>query len=314
MIQFIKRMKLLYSVYNFFHKKQLSHNEVVFKKLGLKKKYYSSLSSSDFNNLTSVQEATAPIDKSRLSSCELFLKADAASKESLLSFEENGYAIINSYLTVKQVDEINAEISSLVEQKKLKFKYGRKLMFGIHASDLLRNIGNDKNLKELLSVFLGGTPVLFQSINFITGSEQNTHSDSIHMTTYPLGGLLGAWFALEDISGENGPLHYYPKSHKLPYYLNADYHNEGNAYLLGDKSYTDYERMIKRKIAEQNLPKVKFLARKGDLLIWHANLFHGGEPHLNKQQTRKSMVFHYFKEGAICYHEITQRPALIKNH
>jgi hypothetical protein len=27
--------------------------------------------------------------------------------------------------------------------------------------------------------------------------------------------------------------------------------------------------------------------------------------------TRKSMVAHYFAEGVICYHEISQRPALV---
>jgi hypothetical protein len=48
------------------------------------------------------------------------------------------------------------------------------------------------------------------------------------------------------------------------------------------------------------------------MMIWHANLFHGGEPHLDKSKTRKSVVFHYFDENSICYHEITQRPALMR--
>ncbi|HEY0067620.1 MAG TPA: hypothetical protein VGB46_09655, partial [Flavisolibacter sp.] len=97
----------------------------------------------------------------------------------------------------------------------------------------------------------------------------------------------------------------------LPYYLNADYNNEGNSWLIGDKTYTEYEKMIEEKIRESNLPKKIFTARKGDLLIWHANLFHGGEPHLDKDRTRKSMVFHYFGRETVCYHEITQRPAII---
>jgi len=144
------------------------------------------------------------------------------------------------------------------------------------------------------------------------GSEQRTHSDSIHMTTYPAGGLLGVWIALDDISESNGPLHYYAGSHKLPYYMNADYNNEGSRWLIGDKSYTAYEEMIDRKINDIGLPKKIFTASKGDLLVWHANLFHGGEPHTDKNKTRKSMVLHYFKKGAVCYHEITQRPAIIK--
>lgn len=314
MLQFLKRVKLLYSGYNFFHKKQLSHNEAVFKKMGLKKKYYSSISSKDFKGLRLAEKEMAQIGKDKLSSTKIFNSLDMSSQQSLQAFQETGYAIIRNYLSAQKVDEINAEIGSLLAEKKLKYKYGRKLMFAIHISKLLRDVGNDEQMKEILGVLLGGTPILFQSINFLMGSEQDTHSDSIHMTTYPLGGLLGVWVALEDITEENGPLHYYPASHKLPYYLNADYQNEGNLFLLGNKSYADYETMIKQKIQEQALTKVRFLAKKGDLLIWHANLFHGGEPHLNKQKTRKSMVFHYFKKGSICYHEITQRPALIKNY
>jgi phytanoyl-CoA hydroxylase len=106
-------------------------------------------------------------------------------------------------------------------------------------------------------------------------------------------------------------IHYYPGSHLLPYYLNPDYSNVGNKWLIGDKSYTAYEDMLEFKVKEQNLQKLVFKANKGDLLIWHANLMHGGEPHLNKNKTRKSMVFHYYAKHCICYHEIKQRPALI---
>jgi ectoine hydroxylase-related dioxygenase (phytanoyl-CoA dioxygenase family) len=132
------------------------------------------------------------------------------------------------------------------------------------------------------------------------------------MTTFPLGKLIAVWVALEDISMDKGPLHYYPGSHLLPYYLNSDYSNEGNRWLIGDQSYAAYEKMISEKIREAQLKKQVFLANKGDILIWHANLFHGGEPHASQNKTRKSMVFHYFGEDAVCYHEITQRPALME--
>jgi ectoine hydroxylase-related dioxygenase (phytanoyl-CoA dioxygenase family) len=314
MIQLIKRTKLVYSIYNFFHKSELAHNVPLFKKLGLKKKYYSSLSSKDFTGLPKDLSESITTDKQKLAACALFSNISDRARESLLSFDDQGFAIIDHYLSIQQADAVNAEIGRLLEQRKLKLNERNKIMFAIHASSLIWNTGNNENLKEVLSVLLGGKAILFQSINFLKGSEQATHSDSIHMTTFPLGGLLGVWIALEDITEENGPLHYYPGSHKLPYYLNSDYGNEGNAFFLGNKSYTDYENMIAERIKAQKMEKVKFFAKKGDLIIWHANLFHGGDPHLNKEKTRKSMVFHYFNEDAICYHEITQRPALIKQY
>lgn len=67
---------------------------------------------------------------------------------------------------------------------------------------------------------------------------------------------------------------------------------------------------MKQIIAENPLEKKILLAKKGDVFIWHANLMHGGEPMLNKEQTRKSMVVHYFANDVIAYHEISERPAI----
>ena len=60
-------------------------------------------------------------------------------------------------------------------------------------------------------------PRALQTIASHKGSQQGLHSDSIHMTTYPLGYLTAAWIAFEDIDPDCGPLVYYPGSHRLPY-------------------------------------------------------------------------------------------------
>ncbi len=310
MTGFIRRLKPVYAIYNFFHRGALQHNIALYKKYGLKKNYFSSISSSDFSHLAA---SNSPADATlSLNSSVLFQQADATTRESMKTFNENGFLIIKNYLSVPQADAINAEMDNLLKAGMVKQGHRNKIMFAFHQSALLRKLATDEKLLQLLSLLLQGKATLFQSINFIMGSEQRTHSDSIHMTTYPLGGLLGVWIALDDITENNGPLHYYPGSHKLPYYLNSDYHNEGSALLLGKKSYAEYEEMIAARIAAEGLEKKIFTARKGDLLVWHANLFHGGEPHTDRQLTRKSMVLHYFKQGAVCYHEISQRPALLK--
>ena len=306
----IRRLKIVYILYNIFKKKNLLLNERLYKKIGLNKYYFSPVSSKDFKN---IEKNMLPTNGHvpKIEETTLFQNSDLRSQESILNFENQGYAIIKKYLDESTVDSINTEIDTLLRQKLVDFKHGKKIMFAIHKSKLLKELGSDQGLLELLSSMLQENVKLFQSINFMEGSEQHTHSDSIHMTTFPLGGLLGVWIALEDINLDNGPLHYYPGSHKLPYYLNEDYNNEGNFFLLGKKDYSDYEKMIEEKIEENSIKKVVFTAKKGDVIIWHANLFHGGEPHLDKTKTRKSMVFHYFADNRICYHEITQRPALM---
>lgn len=301
-------------VYNFFQKKYLKHNLAIYQKLGLEKKYYSPISSKDFNLISKekVDALLADTPVKAISLCALYINASKEDKLSLDNFEKEGFAVLKNYLCEKEVNAVNEEIEKIVVNKIIKFKWNHKIMFAIHHSERIRKIGNDPKLRELLGGCIRGNAILFQSINFLQGSEQASHSDSIHMTTFPFGGLVGVWIALEDIEEDNGPLHYYPGSHILPYYMNKDYENEGTQCLIGDKPYTEYEKMIAQKVKEKGLEKKIFTAKKGDLLIWHANLFHGGEPHLNKEKTRKSMVFHYFRENAICYHEINQRPAIIK--
>jgi len=309
----LRRVKLAYEVYNFFRKKELEHNIDLFRKYGVKKKYYSSISSEDFKNI----DQEKALDTSGLKSVKdisFYQEQDAETQKSIDSFEDEGFCIIRNFLNAENVKSINDEIERLLDAKEIEFKYNSKLMFAIHKSKVIRDLCSNHKLDELLNTLIRGKAKLFQSINFKSGSEQDTHSDSIHMTTFPLGGLLGVWIALEDITLKNGPVHYYPRSHKLPYYMNRDYDNVGGKFLLGDKGYAAYEKMIDQKVEEQNIQKIPFLAKAGDMFIWHANLLHGGEPHLDKSKTRKSMVLHYFDSNRICYHEITQRPALIKNY
>jgi len=311
MLNFIKRLRFVYGLYNFFHKDQLVHNLAFYRRYGIRKNYYSSVSSKDFRHLQPEAMTSDAAITTRLLSSKSFTALTEEDRNSLLQFHDNGYAILRNFFPAAKVDEANKAIDDLLQQKKAGFRNGGKIMFAFRQSPVLKEMGKDPALIELLSILIGTEAQLFQSINFLMGSEQDTHSDSIHMTTFPLGRLIAVWIALEDIGPDNGPLHYYPGSHRLPYYLNSDYDNEGNALLIGDKDYSAYEEMIREKIRESGLPRRIFEAKKGDLLIWHANLCHGGEPHLNKQRTRKSMVFHYFGKDAVSYHEITQRPALM---
>jgi phytanoyl-CoA hydroxylase len=305
----IRRLKLTYALYNFFHKEELKHNIPNYRKYGLAKKYYSPISSLDFKHLP---QDKLVVDSEKLYATNIYKQGDLETKEQIENYSKTGYIVLKNFLSDTNAENINKEINDLLEQKRVTFKYGNKIMFALHHSQLLRDTGKDEKLIELLNVLIDGKAKLFQSINFLSGSEQDTHSDSIHMTTYPLGGLLGVWIALEDIDETNGALHYYPGSQNLPYYLNEEYDNVGTKFLIGDKDYTAYEKMLQEKIATLGLQKEIFRAKKGDVLIWHANLMHGGEAHTDKSKSRKSMVFHYFKEGSICYHELTQRPALMR--
>ena len=65
-------------------------------------------------------------------------------------------------------------------------------------------------------------------------------------------------------------------------------------------------------LSQNQFEKEVFLPKKGDVIIWHANLIHGGAPVTDPSLTRKSMVVHYYAKDVIKYHEITERPSLME--
>jgi hypothetical protein len=149
-------------------------------------------------------------------------------------------------------------------------------------------------------------PKVLQTIASHKGSQQPEHSDSIHMTTYPLGYLTAAWIAFEDIHPDSGPLVYYPGSHRLPYVFSndvdiseSDYKREGYAAYQAK-----YEPFIQRLLKKHQLEPHYFHAKKGDVLIWHANLIHGGSARRDMAHSRRAVVVHFFVKGAFVYHDL----------
>ena len=160
-------------------------------------------------------------------------------------------------------------------------------------------------------LLFGRKTVPFQTIIGHAGSEQKAHSNSIHMTTYPLGFLVANWIAFEDISPASGPLEYYPGSHRLPYLLSAEVGITAREFAeKGYAIYSEkYEPAIQRLCEDAGLTRQTFLAKKGDVLFWHANLVHGGSLRVDPNASRKALVCHYFAEGVVTYHDLSGNPS-----
>jgi ectoine hydroxylase-related dioxygenase (phytanoyl-CoA dioxygenase family) len=131
-----------------------------------------------------------------------------------------------------------------------------------------------------------------QSIFFQWGSGQALHRDPIHVRVHPASHLVAAWIALEDISAGSGPLTYVPGSHRVPYqefepgrYF-ADIGKDGAAAIQALET-ADIERC-----RAAGLEARPFLARRGEVLIWHHSLLHGGSIPTDPEATRKSFVVH----------------------
>lgn len=160
---------------------------------------------------------------------------------------------------------------------------------------------------RITDLLFGRETVPFQTIIGHKSSQQAPHSDAIHMTTYPLGYLLAAWIAFEDVHPDSGPLTYFPKSHRLlPYLLSADVRIEMMKFKEEGATYnTRYERRLQQYLEAYGLQSQPFCPQKGDVLFWHANLVHGGSRRKNLAHSRRALVCHYFAKGAFTYHDLS---------
>lgn len=310
----LRRVKLLHVLYNVKNYSRLKGNKSLYERFGISKSVVASVS---HKSITKPAEEKPWLDLPNAMQQMIqhpdWKKFGSAVQNELMQWPDRGYVILREFFR-NEVDQINRELENILETKSLDFDYtNSRIMNAWQASPSIQKIVHHPEMIRILSFLLGKKVTPFQTINFFKGSEQETHSDFIHMTTEPKGFLIAAWIALEDIGADQGPLHYYPGSHKLPYVLGDSFDHSSTAWAVGDDLYANFEKKIHEEIIEHKLEKQIFHAKKGDVLFWHANLLHGGEEVNNPESSRKSLVIHFFCEGdVLCYHEITQRPAIIR--
>jgi hypothetical protein len=111
--------------------------------------------------------------------------------------------------------------------------------------------------------------------------------------------MCGVWLALEDVADDAGPLVYYPGTHKWP----IVYNDQIGLRMTGSpQSGTQafYTELWAALVEKHKIKPRYFHPKKGEALIWAANLLHGGAPHRDPDKTRWSQVTHYFFDNC-CY-------------
>jgi Phytanoyl-CoA dioxygenase (PhyH) len=164
----------------------------------------------------------------------------------------------------------------------------------------VRAIAANAAVMALLSKLYGRRAFPFQTLNFPIGTQQHLHTDIVHFSSVPERFMCGVWLAMEDIQPGAGPLCYVPGSHKWPVISNTIVGRRGWESKL-ESAQVPYHDAWNALIAEHKSPAEQFLPRKGQALIWSANLLHGGSPQTDPRQTRWSQVTHYFFDDCVYY-------------
>jgi SAM-dependent methyltransferase/ectoine hydroxylase-related dioxygenase (phytanoyl-CoA dioxygenase family) len=165
-------------------------------------------------------------------------------------------------------------------------------------SPAIRNLIVAPPVRATLGVIFGRRVMASQSLTFLRGSAQGYHQDTLYVPYSLPTQFAASWIALEDVTPGAGELTYLEGSHRLPDFLyGGQYKTLWDAQRMVRKNelraeMEDYSVKLEQRCLEAGMHASTFLAKRGDVLIWHADLAHGGLP-ISPHTTRRSVVTHY---------------------
>lgn len=219
----------------------------------------------------------------------------------------NGFLIIKDAVGHELIDEALKDIARVYEAKQAlieTYEYGdvrqvrveprhrrmrHKLLDAYAHSETLQKLILSEKIVRFLTVVFDRPPLAFQGLYFETGSRQDIHQDTAYVRVNHPMELAASWIAMEDIKQGSGELEYYVGSHRIPEYL---FEGKDKWMPYGSTEHARFLSHLKEESERIGLKREQFRPMKGDALIWHADLCHGGSP-VTKETTRRSFVTHY---------------------
>jgi ectoine hydroxylase-related dioxygenase (phytanoyl-CoA dioxygenase family) len=229
-------------------------------------------------------------------------KLSAADASLAKEYNEQGYVVIKNVFSEELIDQIIQDMQEKgfnPDYPIETFRNDIRIQDLWEKSEPVKQMAAHPEIIKTLEMLYDREVIPFQTLNFKVGSQQKAHSDTMHFSSLPARYMCGVWVALEDITEDNGPLFYYPGSHRTPEYNFSHFKNtvEDTTY----DNYPEYETFMEELMEASPFQKVKFLAKKGDALIWSSNIIHGGSAVNDPKSTRFSQVTHYYFKDCVYY-------------
>jgi hypothetical protein len=236
------------------------------------------------------------------------------SDEERQKFERDGYLVFDPGIGEETLDAVRADLEDeyIWEGGEDRFDPSG-VVYGAATNPRIRQAWKiSENVKGLalapkalatLEALYGRKPLCFQTLNFPRPTGQLPHMDAMHFNSDPPTFMCGVWIALEDMDMDNGPLVYYPGSHKLSLPTWGKEIPDPDRSEFPDRlaalaaRHKEFERYCQELIEREGLEPEYATIKKGKAMIWAADLLHGGSPARDRNRSRHSQVNHYFFEG-----------------
>ena len=226
----------------------------------------------------------------------------------LASLRTSGFAILPGAVSAAAIDAYLATFGEELGKQNILVSYGRDIL-PIAGQDvrkpLLKILDTHARvvsavslifaepLRALLETIFEEPALAFQGLHFEVGSTQALHQDTAYVVLDKPYRMLAAWIALEDIEAGSGPLAFYPGSHRFEEFLYEGGRKYWNPSIDGHAIHDRHLASLHEHARDRGIDQTLFLARRGDVFVWHADLVHGGSPITDPASTRRSLVVHY---------------------
>ena len=237
-------------------------------------------------------------------------KIDAAEAATLRAFVDDGYTILPAPIEEPLLAKVDREVDDAIQRKVEGYEYGTSQRIrNLHLRyPAMRTLWKHPVVMRYLELIFGVPARPCQSLTYVFGSQQGAHQDTIHLTPFPAGYMCGVWVALEDVRPNSGELEVYRGSHRLP----RVYLEGSGCAKVEDDDWSRFDVTVaarwREMLAMHRFEKVTYRPTRGTVLIWHENLMHAGGARLDTSLSRRSVVSHYFADGAIAFYDSTGLP------
>lgn len=219
------------------------------------------------------------IDESKLTEDQKFYKA-------------NGYLILKGFIP----DDLNNAYQEIRKTVSIPVGFPDCTPYMRHKE--IRNLGLYPPLMQKLEELIGFDMGMHLNLTGWVSTERNFHQDDYLNPPFVLTHYAAVWIALDDIHEDSGPFEYVPGSHKWPLIRKHLLFNHYPKELESDPAWpritqNEVAKACEQEIKERNAEKKQFIAKRNDVLIWHARLLHRGTEPKDKSLLRKSFISHY---------------------
>lgn len=213
---------------------------------------------------------------------------------------EHGYVVLPNFMPDDLINRYVEARGKLTKDRSAKDNYYGGWHYPTPYMDCeeLRDIALDQHLMYQLWSLIGDPMALHLCLTGWVSTERNWHQDTYLNPDYLWSYYAAAWIALDDITEDSGPFEMVPGSHKWDVLRRTKLFEHLNPAQRQSPNWPTFTQdavsmICKEEIAAKAAETIKFVPKRGDVLIWHSNLVHRGTQPTNQFALRKSLICHY---------------------